>query len=118
MNIFKKIIILVIVIFISNYFSVTATNLYDKFFNSGSSFVSLDALVGLPLSYIFFLTLLFTAFGGSKKYWWMGILLIPAAIFELYFDLEHIYFPIIIGSAGWLVGLFIQRMLSKFLKQS
>lgn len=100
----KNITILIIVLFISNYFSITATNLYDEFLNSGSSFVNLDALVGFPLSYVFFLTLIFTAFGGDKKYWWIGILLIPAAIFEIYFDLEHIYFPITIGLVGWFLG--------------
>src|SRR3989344_1571833 len=110
-NTLKKFTILLIVLLVSNYFSTTATNLYDKFFDSGSSFVNLDALVGFPLAYVFFLSLLFTAFGGAKKYWWLGILLIPAAAFEVYFDLEHIYFPIILGLAGWVLGYLVSKFL-------
>src|SRR3989339_453237 len=59
---------------------------------------------GLFSSYIFFLTLLFTAFGGTKKYWWIGIALIPAVLFEVAFDLQHIYFPVAVGLVGWLLG--------------
>lgn len=110
----KNLAILLIVLFISSYFSVTATNLYDKFLNSGSSFVNLDALVGFPLAYIFLLTLLFTAFGGTKKYWWVGILLIPAVVFEVYFDIAHIYFPILLALAGWLLGFLVRKLSTRF----
>ena len=71
-------------------------------------------IIGLLLSYTFFLTLLFTAFGGKHKYWWIAILLIPAAVFEIYFDLAHLYFPILLGLAGWLLGLGVCRIRSKF----
>ncbi len=63
-----------------------------------------NLFTGLTWSYIFFLTLLFTAFGGAKKYWWIGFALIPAVLFEVVFDLQHLYFPIAIGLVGWLVG--------------
>lgn len=80
-----------------------------------------DFLIGLPLAYISFLTFLFTAFGNnqsqmsnvrgqmSDKYWWIGIGLLPAAAFELYFDLPHIYFPIALGLVAWLLGFAISR---------
>ena len=81
----------------------------------GSIFVvsqeMVDIVTGIGLSYTFFLTLLFTAFGGVKKYWWIAILLIPAAIFEVYFDLAHLYFPILLGLAGWLLGLALRKLL-------
>ena|SRR3989344_6120119 len=70
-------------------------------------------LFGVALSYIFFLTLIFTAFGGAKKYWWIGILLIPAAAFELYFDLAHFYFPLALGLFGWGIGLGISKLMKK-----
>ncbi len=84
--------------------------------NTGLFIVSqefIDLFIGLPLSYIFSLTLLLTAFGGSKKYWWLGVLLIPAAAFEIYFDFEHIYFPILIGLVAWLAGAGISVILQK-----
>lgn len=119
-NLIKNNVILVIVFILAYFSAVFVGDYYEKLFPGPSSIFLGDFrfIIGFPLIYTFFLTFLFTAFGDSKKYWWIGILLIPAAIFELYFDLEHIYFPIIIGSAGWLVGLFVQRMLSKFLNQS
>lgn len=70
-------------------------------------------IIGWPLSYIFFLTLLFTAFGGAKKYWWIGIGLIPAVLFEVAFDLRHLYFPIAIGLVAWLVGRGVALLLQK-----
>ena len=68
--------------------------------------------IGFIFSYIFFVLLVFTAFGDSKKYWWIGILLIPAVIFELYFDSERIYIPIVAGLLGWLIGFAIYKVSS------
>jgi hypothetical protein len=65
------------------------------------------------LSYIFSLLLFFTAFGDSNKYWWIGILLIPAAAFEIFFDWQHIYIPIILGLAGWIIGYGISKLIPK-----
>ena len=70
---------------------------------------AIDYIIGLPLSFVLFLTFLFTAFGGTKKYWWIGILLIPAFVFELYFDLTHIYFPILLGLGGWVLGFLVSK---------
>lgn len=113
-----NIIILFAVSIFSYLFSEFFGNFYEFFYPSSGSIASIDitSLFGLPLAYIFFLTLLFTAFGGTKKYWWIGILLIPAAAIELYFDLAHIYFPIILGLAGWLLGLLAFKLLTKINK--
>ncbi|MDP3935309.1 MAG: hypothetical protein Q8Q46_03790 [Candidatus Giovannonibacteria bacterium] len=112
-NLIKNLAILIVASLISYYFSYYFGQLYNYFIYSGSTFVDLTGVIGLPLSYIFFLTLLFTAFGGSKKYWWIGILFIPAVIFEVYFDLAHIYFPIILGLLGWLLGFLVSKFLPK-----
>ena len=116
MEFIKKVVLLVLTVIVSGFSSLYAIRFYDIFFNPGSSFVQLDTITGFPLSYIFFLTLLFTAFGGEKKYWWMGVLLIPVAIFELYFDSAHIYFPIALGLAGWLIGFLLAKLIANFAK--
>lgn len=116
MEILKKFIILAIVLISAYYFSVLFGDIYEKLFPGQGSImgaVDLRSLIGLPLSYIFFLSLLFTAFGGKQKYWWMGILLIPAAAVELYLDASHIYFPIALGVVGWIIGWVGERFLSK-----
>lgn len=102
--------VLVLAYFLSTYFGVLYENLIGSL---RGSFVDLRSVFGLPLSYAFLLTLLFTAFGGSKKYWWIGILLIPAVIFEVYFDLSHIYFPIILGLGGWLLGFLARKIFAR-----
>ncbi len=66
-----------------------------------------------PIAYAFFLFLIFTIFGGKGKYWWIGILTLPALAFELYFDLSHIYFPVFLALLGWLIGLGIQKIVLK-----
>ena len=62
-------------------------------------------LIGFPLAYLFFLFLLFTAFGNQHKKWWIGIASLPALAFLLYFDFSHIYFHVLFPVAGWLIGL-------------
>jgi hypothetical protein len=117
-NILLLIIIIALVYFTAYYFGA----LYSKIFPNvlGGSWIgssdSWQALFGLPLAYIFFLTLLFTALGDSKKYWWIGILLIPAVIFEVAFDMEHIYIPIILGLLGWAIGYGLSRLIPQKLK--
>ena len=113
MSMLKKIIIL-IVTFVLAYFSAGYLGqFYERLFPGPTSIFLGDFsfFIGFPLAYVFFLSLLFTAFGGAKKYWWLGILLIPAAAFEVYFDLEHIYFPIILGLAGWVLGYLVSKFL-------
>ena len=93
------------------------STIYLNFFpGSGGSFIDGRALIALPLNYIFSIFVLFTAFGDSKKYWWIGILLLPAILFELYFDLIHIYFPIVVGLAGWGLGLGVEKVVAKLKK--
>lgn len=70
-------------------------------------------ITGFILAFFLFIFLLFASFGDAKKYWWIGVLLIPAVIFELYFDLEHIYVPIIIGLIGWVIGFAVSKIISK-----
>lgn len=41
------------------------------------------------------------------------MLLIHAFTFEIYFDLEHIYFPIILGIIGWGIGFAINKLRKK-----
>ena len=72
--------------------------------------------IGAVLSYIFFLFLLFTAFGGPGKYLWSGLLSVPALAFSLYFDPLHIYFPIALGIIGWMIGIGIAKIIHYYKK--
>ena len=110
MDIVRKVLVMVVIFVISYLSSSSFGQLYQYLIGSlQGSFVDLRSVFGLPLAYIFFLTILFTAFGGERKYWWMGVLLIPAAIFEIYFDLSHLYFPVALGLAGWLLGFILEK---------
>ena len=107
----KNLGLIIIAVAISYVSSEYFGQLYMKVTNDPGTFVDTRSLIGLPLSYIFFLTVLLTVFGGNKKYVWLGILLIPAAAFELYFDLDHIYFPLLLGLAGWSIGIGFARLI-------
>ncbi len=106
-------------VFVLTYFSSAYFGIFYEYFFpqsiGGSGLFSIPHkaglyLIGLPLAYTFFLTSLLTAFGGTKKYWWIGGLLLPAVAFEVYFDLSHIYFPIALGLAGWLLGFLVCKL--------
>lgn len=111
---YKNILLVIVVFFLAYFLEPSFNPLFKEFFNysSGIFFVYEEVIFSLFVIielFIFFLTLLFTIFGGEKKYWWIGILLIPAAAFEIYFDFSHIYFPIALGLIGWAIGWLIYK---------
>lgn len=117
---FKKIIIWFVVLILSFIFANLFGKLYSYSLSLGGGFSGFiipnfwgDFVDGVSRSYLFFLIFLFTIFGGSKKYWWIGILLIPAALFELYFDSAHLYFPIALGLLAWLLGFAAFKLLAR-----
>ncbi|MBI5729244.1 MAG: hypothetical protein HY983_03345 [Candidatus Magasanikbacteria bacterium] len=121
---YKNFVLFILVSFLSILLAAPAGQFYQRFIRMPVGFGSFIIPIfwynftdGIILSFIFFLTLLFTAFGDQKKYWWIGILLIPAALFEVYFDLAHIYFPIALGLLGWLVGKGIEMVVPKLWTQ-
>src|SRR3989344_5062908 len=116
-SIIRHVALFSIVLFLVYVFAEYSVKIHKFFYPlSGSSFVSVldfTPVVVLPLEYLFFICLVFTAFGDSKKYWWIGILLIPAVAFELYFNLAHFYFPLALALLGWVLGLSISKLMKK-----
>jgi len=118
-NTVKNILILIIALAASYFLGFLFGRLYmtlipnvnEGFFSFPSQ--AAEYIIGWPLSCIFFLLFLFTAFGGTKKYWWIGVALIPAILFEVTFDLQHIYFPVAIGLVGWLLGKGLSMLIAK-----
>jgi hypothetical protein len=94
--------------------SIFFGELYNRIFSQSGTYVDMRVLSGIPFAYIFFLLLLFTAFGDAKKYWWITIALIPAVLFEVAFDLQHIYFPVAIGLVAWLLGKGVNMLVAKY----
>ena len=73
-------------------------------------------ILGWPLAFVFFISLLFTIFGGPKKKWWIGILSAPVAILWIFGDIVTIYFPIAMGLLGWGLGLGVEKLVAKLKK--
>ena len=115
-NIFKNLGLFVLAVLVAYIASPLLGELYNKVFKQYGTYVDLRMLSGLPLAYIFSLIFLFTAFGDTKKYWWIGFALIPAVLFEVAFDLRHIYFPIAIGLVAYALGRGIELAIKKFRK--
>ena len=124
-NVILNLVLLGIAVFFSYYFS---GYLYDPIYSliygkSDGGFFAIYVqaakfLAILILSFIFSTILLFTAFGASRKYWGIGILLIPAGLIEIYFGWNQIYIPIFIGLVGWLIGFAISKLVRKYLNYS
>ncbi len=77
------------------------------------SVVDMTGLIGLPLSGIFFIFLIFVAFGWKGKYWWAAIVSMPLAVlvFVIY-GLADSYsmFFIITGFGAGLMGYFGRKL--------
>ena len=118
MQITKYIISFLLALILSFTTSSFFTRLYDYFFEiRGDSFVDFSGLLGIPLSYIFYLSLLLTIIGREKKYWIMLFLLLPVLFVEFWVDLPHFYFPLALAFAGWLIGEGILKLV-KFLRKT
>src|SRR3989344_2306959 len=63
-----------------------------------------ETIVGVPLGLIVLLVFLLTAIGGKNRWWWIGVAIAPAVLFELLLDPLHIYIPIILGVIAWGLG--------------
>lgn len=112
MQIGRKFLILAVVVVFSYIGSPYMGSIDKGIFGSGGTWIDVSAIFGLFSGFVFLLPCLFTAFGGKWKYWWIGVLLIPATVFEVYFDFAHIYFPILLGLVGWGIGW----MVAKYIK--
>ena len=104
MSMLRNIFLLAGSIILSYLFSTVFGGIMNQITGYSGTFLDFRSVVGFPLAYIVFICLVFTLLGGKGKYYWMGVLLIPALIIELYFDTEIIYIPIILGILGWLLG--------------
>jgi|SRR3989344_52865 len=115
--ILRKLVLVLLVIVFTLALASPLGSLYSRLLNLPQGFSSLiinsawnNFFNGIAPAFILFLIIIFVAFGGPRKYWWIAILLVPAAVFEIYFDLEHIYFPIALGLVGWSVGYLIAKL--------
>jgi len=112
----KNIILLTISLFLIYLFTEYSVKLY-KFFYPSSGSGSIGVLdftqtVVLALEYIFFISLIFTAFGDKIKYWCIGLLSSPIIVLVLYIDWHYVYVPILIGLVGWVLGFIVSKIIS------
>mgnify|MGYP001567077788 CR=1 FL=1 len=111
MKILKNVFLVFVAVSVSFLFPQSFGEIYADMFNAHGSWVNAVAIAGFPMVYILLITLLFTAFGVAKKYWWMGISLIPAAFVVFYLDWYHWYFWIAVGLLGWLAGFGLSKLI-------
>ena len=83
----------------------------------GTGFFPADAarsLIGAAAALITLVIFSITTVGGRNMYWWIGIALIPAILFEALIDPLHIYFPIFLGLITWSLARIAHKALNKF----
>ncbi len=121
----KKIGLLFIVIALALLFAYPFGALYYRIFNPPTGFSSFIASSswykftdGLTFSYVFFLTLIFVAFGKEKKYVWLGVLFTLAILIELLLNLVlSLIICLILGLLGWGLGLGVEKGLKMISKK-
>ena len=116
MKILKYVLLIVVAISMSFLFAQSVGEIYADIFNDHGFGVNAAGLAGIPTIYIFLIALLFSAFGETKKYWWMILILLPVAFIVFYLDWYHWYFWIPLGLIGWGIGIGIQKLISKLNK--
>lgn len=72
-----------------------------------------EPILGFPLALIFFLAILFSAIGKDKWKKWLYWSLVLPFLFELIFDLSHIYIPITLALIGYGIGLGVRKLLRR-----
>lgn len=111
--------IIIVAIILADKTSAYIGNIYSELFpkSVGSSWVggrgAWDSLIGLPLTLIFFLTLLSykLIFKSKQSVLW---LLSPLLLFEVASDLIHIYIPIILIILAFALNNFVGFLIKKF----
>lgn len=97
--------------------NVAASIFHDTGFYGYFSFV-----LGFPVVFIFLSVSIFFGFGGDRKYLWLGILILFALVYILYFQfqsssLDFIYLSVTSGVLGLIVGYAILKAKSLLLKK-
>ena len=121
MKYFINLFLVLVSIVVAHLTAIYVGMFYDKLFpnsiGSGGVFLTSKEfgyyMAVFVAAYLFCVCLSLTTFGGKGKYWWIGVLLIPAVVFEIYFDFSHIYFPIILGLGGWGLGYLTDQLIKK-----
>lgn len=111
----KSFILLIIALLLSYYTAVHVGALYTQLFGEGGAWIgsedSWNFIIGLPLSLIFFLTLIPATWvfkKTSSSFW----LISPIILWEIVLDIRHIYIPI----ALIILALGLSTLLKKILK--
>ena len=93
----------------SLYFSVFPSLLGGGFFPDDAA----KSFMGISLALVALISLSITTVGGAHKYWWIGVALVPAILFEVVIDPLHLYFPIALGLIVWGLGKMANKTLRK-----
>lgn len=112
----NKFVLFLVSIFLTAISASVFGKIYDKLYPLPSGFAGFivgsfwsSFLRGVDSAYIFFLTFLFTAYGGNKRYLYLMILLIPAILFQFYFGDVPIYYPIAVFALGLVSGFLLSK---------
>lgn len=111
--------VIVVSVVLSAIFSSFVGDFYNNLTQSGlggglygdESFWEL--VLGFPLALIFFFAVLFSAIGKDKWKKWLYWSLVLPFLFELIFDLSHIYIPITLALIGYGIGLGVRKLLRR-----
>jgi|SRR3989344_2197553 len=119
MKFLKNIVLLAVILVLSYLTASYFGGWYDKFSPQydntlGVGVDFLKSLVGLPFAYIFFTTLIFQTLATGNKTKWTIWLLVPAFLFFLSGDIQHIYLPLALSLIACVLAKLLNLLISKF----
>lgn len=115
-NFFKNILLVLIIVIGSHFLAGTSGLALAQFLNIGGSIggnILEYYMFGFPVTYFFLTFLSFSLFGDKNKYWWIGIILVPALLFEVRLAPVLIIFSFIFALIAWLLGTIANKALLK-----
>jgi len=86
--------------------------------NWGGGWLDLSDILGIFLGYALYVSFILTLFGGEKKYWVLGFLLVPLLFLELIDgDLKFFGFSVLLALVGWALGFGLRFGFNKVLSK-
>jgi hypothetical protein len=111
--------LIITAIVLSFYSSGIIAEIADKYFGIywGGGWLDISSFLAIFLGYGLYSSFIITLFGGKKKYWVLGFLLIPLLFLELLDgDFKFFGVSILLAVVGWVLGVGILKLSRSLLK--
>src|SRR3989344_1718815 len=115
-NVLKNVVSIITAIIASHFLAVPFGLGLAEFLDIGGSIAGNTLeyyMFGFPAAYVFLIILLFSSWGDQYKYWWGGIVILPAFLFGFGLAPILIFILLVIGLIAWGLGTMTHKTLQR-----